>query len=182
MCSPWNWFFMWSPFQSPFMVCISVIIHFTHSSYKFSMNLCVLLPCTALCTCSLTCGCSSLSYFFDLWVYSLATRPYESSSIYQLYYLTTTRIRTQPCTTHLVDECWVRTRICQSLILTNLVLQLDFPSSAFGAVVFKSKRAHNSWRGQLRPQRQQLLPLPLRQQQQQHQQQETNFMWVWMLI
>ena len=38
-------------FQPPSMVCISVIVYFTH--YKFSMDLCAQLPCSALYNCSL---------------------------------------------------------------------------------------------------------------------------------
>ena len=43
-------------FQPPYMVFISVIIHITHNKLQTLNELCVQLPCTALCTCSLICG------------------------------------------------------------------------------------------------------------------------------
>ena len=46
----------------------------------------------------------------------LTWRSSYSSSIHQFYDSTTTQIRTQTCAIHLVDECWIRTPICQSLV------------------------------------------------------------------
>ena len=50
----------------------------------------------------------------------LASRASYSSSNYQFYYLTTTQIRTQPCTTHFVDDCRVGTPTRQRLVWSFL--------------------------------------------------------------
>ena len=57
--------------------------------------------------------------------------------IHQFYDLTTNWLRTRPSAIHLVNKCRVRTRILQSLILINFLLNIILTFNFFISIILK---------------------------------------------